>query len=484
MYRTGDLGRWRTDGQLEFLGRKDSQLKLNGYRIEAGEIEHVLMGVEGVTAAVVSLRGQGMDATLVAYVQGEPDLQADQMRSHLLECLPAYMVPGNYTMIEAVPLTISGKVDYKALQSLEEQVLPVEENFVAPVNEIEVELAAVYEDVLQRSSLGRRADFFALGGDSIKAIQVVSRLKQRGYSLAIQDVLSLPVVMDLATRVGVFQQRSSQGVYQGPVGLTPVQYYFFENYSKGNHHYNQSILLKSSKPIYVEKLRSSLDRLVAHHDALRMVYPFIDGEWKQENLGLEQGYRFEEFKVETEPSFVGVCEELQAGFELEKGPLFCAVLVHMPTEDRLVLIAHHLIVDGVSWRILLEDLQNLYQQEVLGENTELPYKTDPYADWAKALRQYAASSAIKHDASYWEGLLPEANPCKISPDKPGGRNYEEDVAICRVELDPKRTADLQTKINPVYGATINDVLVSGLVHGLNEVFGVKQVLLANGGAWA
>ena len=477
IYKTGDLGRWLTDGRLEFLGRKDEQLKLRGYRIEPGEIEQVLLERDEIKAAAVLVRGRDTDKSLVAYVDGAAELKADELRDYLGQRLPAYMVPSDYIRIAEMPLTTSGKVDKKALLEIDGADMRGKVAFIPPRSEVEIHLVSIYEEVLQKTGLGIKAEFFSLGGDSIKSIQVVSRLKQRGYSLSIQDVLNFPVIETLSKKVRTESRASSQEIYTGPVDLTPIQYYFFEQYPEGNHHYNQSVLLKGRDRLSSTLLQACLSQLVLHHDALRMVYRKEAGEWLQVNLGAEQSFGWLELELDDEAGFVENCERLQAGMDLSVGPLFHAGLFHLPEEDRLLLVAHHLVVDGVSWRILVEDLVSLYDQGLRSEKFVLPLKTDGYAYWAEALCNYSQGGVLKREKVHWSNLMENVSREGFPVDFDGGSNRVEDRQFCNYQLSEDHTLQLLTRVNHIYNTDVNDILVTALVMTLERKLGVSRVSL-------
>jgi surfactin family lipopeptide synthetase A len=202
MYKTGDQGRWLADGNIEFIGRKDDQVKIRGYRIELGEIETILLEHEAIDAATVITRaGSQGDKELIAYIVSSEVMNVPALRTYLGSRLPSYMVPAQFVQIAAMPLTASGKVDRKQLPDAQGTAMSAAVDYVAPTNEIEEQLVTVYQEVLRRELVGMRDDFFALGGDSIKSIQVTSRLKQQGYFVTIQDILLHPVVENLAKYV-------------------------------------------------------------------------------------------------------------------------------------------------------------------------------------------------------------------------------------------------------------------------------------------
>jgi amino acid adenylation domain-containing protein/non-ribosomal peptide synthase protein (TIGR01720 family) len=478
MYKTGDLGRWTENGLLEFLGRTDEQMKLRGYRIEPGEIESVLCRHEQLRQAVVHIQQNAAGLQeLVAYIViangQQPDVAA--LRAHAAQWLPVYMLPHHYVQLPALPVNSNGKVDKTQLPPVSENLLAGSAVFVSPRTEEEAVITSIYEEVLKKKQVSVKDDFFMLGGDSIKSIQVVSRLKQRGYSLSIQDVLLYPVVEELSKHLKAIDRSIDQSAVTGIIPLSPVQQLFFERYPENNQHYNQAVLLQSSKPVSADLLRACLDKLVAHHDALRMVFYKTENGWVQENRGLEQGYGLEEITVSDEQEFTAHCNRIQSGFNLAEGPLFKVALLHGEDGDSLLLAAHHLVVDGVSWRIVLEDLSRLYSQQLAGETLSLPLKTDSFRYWQHKQLSYAASPALQEEAAYWSRM--EAATVKPLPLDANGSNLMKDAGSTSFVLSEELTALLQTKCYRAYHTEINDVLLTALSLALHDVFGLDRVLL-------
>ncbi|NML37862.1 amino acid adenylation domain-containing protein [Chitinophaga sp. G-6-1-13] len=475
LYRTGDVGRWLSDGNVEFGGRMDAQVKLHGYRIETGEIEHVLESYEGISGAVVKLwTSAGGDAALVAYLEGTGhDVRA--VRDYLSSRLPSYMVPHHFISLASFPVTVNGKTDRQALPSPESVLHTSDVAYVSGRNDKEIQLIAVFEEVLKKSPLGIYDDFFLLGGDSIKSIQIVSRLKQRGYMLGIQDVMRSPVIAELACSMQPLTREADQSTVTGQTGLGPVQQWFLQTSSEWGH-YNQSVLLESRERLSEPSLRASLDRLLLHHDTLRMVYRHKAGVWEQENLGGEQGCLLEVHDWTDDTSFGAICDRMQSTIDLENGPLFRAALFRGTDKDRLLLVAHHLVIDGVSWRILFDDLAALYEQYRSGVTTALPLKTDSFRDWQQQLYRYADSTALAEEAAYWSAV--EATAVTPLPvDHPDGSNKVQDMTACSFVLDTKLTNDLLTRCYKAYHTATNDILLTALGLAMQEVFNTSTVLL-------
>ncbi|RAJ77623.1 non-ribosomal peptide synthase protein (TIGR01720 family)/amino acid adenylation domain-containing protein [Chitinophaga dinghuensis] len=476
IYRTGDMGRRLRDGNIEFFGRKDEQAKVRGYRIEPGEIESALQQHTHISATVViTYTSPDDEKDLAAYFVSDEALSASDLRSFLTNRLPAYMMPAWFVQLDELPLTSNGKVDKRKLPAPAGLDIASGKAYKAPSGDIEQHLVAIYEEVLKKQPVGMNDDFFILGGDSIKSIQIVSRLKQKGYSLTIQDILLYPVIGDLARHVSVNNRTIWQHAITGEVSLSPVQQFFFSNNTAEKHHYNQSVLLKCNSSINENALKSALDKLVKHHDALRMVYRATAGGYEQENLGEEQSYGFEVLAY-SEEEFVGHCNRIQAACNLGTGPLFRAAIFRNAAGDRLLMVAHHLVIDGVSWRILLEDLSALYEQAASGATLNLPLKTDSFKYWMEKQVAYAASETLLRELAYWSDIAAQPVP-RLPLDYPGGSHLVKDTGYHSFLLDEEQSTRLFTACYSAYHTDTNDILLTALSLALSTVFGVDRVLI-------
>jgi non-ribosomal peptide synthase protein (TIGR01720 family) len=421
--------------------------------------------------------GQG-ELQLVAYLVSEQAFSEQVLKAYLSQYLPAYMLPAYFVPLKQLPLTANGKLDAWALPDPTERESGAPA-YLPPRNPVEEHLVAVFEEVLRKKPIGVKEDFFALGGDSIKSIQVVSRFRKRGYSVSVQDVLLVPVIEELARRARPVTRLIDQETVEGVIPLTPIQEYFFQTQTVDIHHYNQSVLLHSKEPVSVAGIRAVFDQIVLHHDALRMVYRHTPGGWMQQNLGKDQGYALEVIEVPEEEdnrTFIEHCERIQSGFDLEKGPLFKVTLFRSPGRDRLFLVAHHLVVDGVSWRILFEDLSTLYHQYLAGEPLALPGKTDSFLYWQEKQVEYAQSDALQSEASYWDAL--EATPSQPLPlDAPEGNNIRKSACAQSALLSEEATDRLITQCYKAYNTEINDILITALSIALQETFGLDKITI-------
>ena len=481
LYKTGDLAKWLPNGDLEYLGRIDDQVKIRGYRIELGEIENALLSHPSVNNGVV-IKAPGEDHHLVAYYTSASALTSAPLRSYLEEKLPAYMVPSFFVALEEFPVTSNGKVNKKALPNPNALNLSSDVAYEVARNKQEEVLIAVWEVVLKREGIGINDSFYDLGGDSIKSIQVVSRLKQHGYVLQVSDLLRTPILSKLAKKLTRVTRKIDQSPVAGAALLTPIQHWFLstDNY-KDKSHFNQSVMLESVEALDLGLLEKSLKQLVDHHDALRMVFKEEDGQWSQENKSMDaKAYALEfhdlskttDYKSELET----IADRLQASIKLEEGPLLKAGLFRLQDKDCLLLVIHHLVVDGVSWRIFLEDLGSIYDQLKKEEKMILPFKTDSFQRWGQMLSEYAKSEEMAEERNYWEDVL-ATSVASIKSRKESGSHETGKVKNAQFVLAKELVELLQTKVHRVYNTEINDVLLTGLGLGIQQSFGNNQVVL-------
>ncbi|PYT28586.1 MAG: non-ribosomal peptide synthetase, partial [Acidobacteria bacterium] len=401
LYKTGDLARYLPDGTLEFLSRIDHQVKIRGFRIELGEIEAVLAEHHGVSESVVLAREDAQGhKRLVAYVVAEKQAAptVTELRNWVKERLPEYMVPSAFVMLQAIPVTHNGKVDRRALPVPDTLRPDLEQGYLAPRTSAEETLARIWADVLKLERVGVNDNFFELGGDSILGIQVISRANQAGLRLTSKQLFQYQTIVELAT-VGDQVQliAAEQGVVTGPILLTPIQHWFFEQDLSCPEHWNQAVLLQLPESVQEDSLREAVEHILTHHDALRLRFTRDELGWHQFNAGLNVETPFvtrdlsNADREELGTTIEEVAAQYQSSLNLAEGPLFRVILLKSGgfERDRLLVVAHHLAIDGVSWRILLNDLQIAYKQASCGEVIHLPPKTTSFSNWASELNAYA-----------------------------------------------------------------------------------------------
>lgn len=464
LYRTGDLVRWLPDGNIEYLERMDEQIKIRGFRIELGEIENVIRQIKNIIDVVVVVNDNGnSEKNICAYVISDQEVNISELKNEIRKELPEFMVPAFLMQLESIPVTSNGKVDKKRLPRIE---MKSTAEYVKPQNEMQEKLVKVYEEVLGVSNIGIKDNFFENGGDSIKAIRVVSKMRELGYELNIKDIMKLQSVEAICGQIGVLKEirNYEQGEVTGTVPLTPIQEAFFEWGLEVPQHFNQSIMLKSHVKINEEALSRTLKEIVKHHDILRAVY-----NGKQQIKSIKDYgklYDLQVFDVNNEDilkvcaSIEEKCTSLQESIDLVNGPLMKVGLFKTPVLDYIMISLHHLVVDGVSWRIILSDLIEGYQQYIQTNKIQLPLKTASFKEWAEALHEYSEDKKVLGELGYWTNICKKAEECKI----PGDIFYDRkhNFAVTSIEFTGDKFEKLVHKSNKVYGAEINDVLITAL----------------------
>ncbi|GGM17167.1 non-ribosomal peptide synthetase [Streptomyces fumigatiscleroticus] len=471
MYRTGDIVRWSADGELHFVGRADDQIKIRGFRVEPAEIEARLTAHPAIAEAVVSASRHAGRKRLVAHLvpaSGAAVPPAAELRDHLAAELPDYMVPAAFVPVPELPLTANGKVDRRRLPEPDLSAA-AGTAYRAPRTEAERVLAGIWAELLGVERIGADDNFFMLGGDSIVSIQVVSRARAAGLALTPRDLFRHPTLAALATAAtGAAAAVADTGPVTGEVGLTPVQRWFLDAEPPRPEYFDQSVVVETAGDVDTGALGAALAALWAHHDALRARFSrTADGTWHQEYAAPDAGVP-ELLRVHdlggldaraAEEAEARIAHEAHTGFRLDTGPLLAARLfTGRDGAPRLLLTAHHLIVDGVSWRVLLEDLETAYVQALAGERIRLPRRTTSVREWVRRLAGRTEEFAVQR--AHWESVARHcAEPLPVDLD---GGNTVADLRAVTVRLDRRRTDDLLRKVPGVYRTRIDDVLLTAL----------------------
>ncbi|MEK5321778.1 amino acid adenylation domain-containing protein [Paenibacillus sp. FSL L8-0644] len=479
LYRTGDLARWLPDGNIEYLGRIDHQVKIRGFRIEIGEIEEQLLKIDSVQETIVIAREGKSGQELCAYLVAGRPLTLGELRSELAQKLPNYMIPAHFVQLPRMPLTPNDKIDRKALPAPEGNAL-TGGAYVAPRNEAERTLADVWQAVLNADRVGVTDHFFELGGDSIKSIQVSSRLHQAGYKLEIRDLFKYPTISQLSLHVKPIGRTIDQGEITGETELTPIQHWFFGSSFADPHHFNQSVMLYRKERFDEETVRQVLQKLAEHHDALRMVFRKTEQGFSARTRAIQEGGLFTldvlDFKdaENTAQAVEAKATDIQAGIDLENGPLVKAGLFRCADGDHLLLAVHHAVVDGVSWRILMEDFALGYEQAGKSEEIRFPAKTDAYRTWSEQLAAYAQSPEMAKERAYWQAVEQIAVPA-VPKDLEADVTTQQDSESLFVRLTPEETELLLKRVHRAYNTEMNDILVTALGIAVRKWTGHERV---------
>ncbi|MEU9456740.1 amino acid adenylation domain-containing protein [Streptomyces sp. NPDC048277] len=494
MYRTGDLARRRPEGGLEYVGRSDHQVKIRGFRIELGEIEAALGAYPAVARAHVAVRDDRTGAQqLVAYVVGAPDTEVStaDLREAVQRVLPTYMVPGAFVVLDALPLTANGKVDRRALPAPEAEARSAD-GHRAPRTPAEEKLAAVWAEVLGVEHVGVDDNFFELGGDSILSIQAVYRIRQAGLRVTAKDLFTHPTVASLVT-VAEEQEVGAAGPTEPPetgeAPLTPIQRHFLNHGDPAPHHYNQSVTVElalSWAELDEDALRTALAALPVAHPALRTLLTSAGDGQRMDVRPRGEAARTAVPLVRHDLSDAPVGErheaadrlaaEADAALDPTAGPVMRSLLFTFGAGERpwLFLTVHHLVIDAVSWRILLDDLTTGYRQAHAGRPVEPGTRTTSFGDWAARLAAHTADGGFDDEVSHWSVLPEGAGMLPVDGDGPntvGSRDHVE------VVLDADDSDVLLRKVPGALRTGTGDVLLGALAVALGRWSGRTDVVV-------
>ncbi|CAL9567112.1 amino acid adenylation domain-containing protein [Streptomyces sp. enrichment culture] len=491
LYRTGDVVRWTPDHELEFIGRADNQVKIRGFRIELGEIEAVLAAVPGVrhAAAVVREDSPGV-RRLVAYVVAD-GVQARDIRAAASASLPEYMIPAAVVLLDELPLNANGKLDRKALPKPSHDAL-AGAAYVEPRTATERALAAVWAELLGVERVGAEDNFFELGGDSILSIQLVSRARKAGLVLTSKDVFVRQTVAGLAAAIdadahpgGPGGTAAEQGTVTGRVPFTPVQSWFLDTHPEAPGHFDMTLLVELDEAVDLALLPRAVAALLEQHDMLRLRVTRQDDGWTQTIVPSEDTDRVwrvvDASALDDDALDAAVRERAHrprpAG-RLASGPLFEVVAFDRGTTRpaRLLLTAHHLVVDGVTWRVLLEDLAAAYQQAAAGKRPDLGAKSTSFQQWATRLAEFTRDGGFDDEAGHWAGVVDGA-PAGVPLDHPGGDNTVASQETVVSALSEEHTRLLLQRVPGAFRSRVNDVLLAALGRALGRWTGSSRVLV-------
>ncbi|MCP5050157.1 MAG: amino acid adenylation domain-containing protein, partial [bacterium] len=497
LYKTGDLGRWLPDGNIEFLGRVDDQVKIRGFRIELGEIQYRLLEHPRVKEVVVTAEAMKEQKELFAFVvtvDRDCEMNSPAFREHLGQFLPHYMIPSHFIQLEQLPLTTNGKIDKTALQRLatDNNQSPINDLYEAPRNKTEETLVVIWQEVLNREPIGITDNFFETGGDSIKAIQIASKSHKYGIMLDVGDLFRHPVIKELSKLVGNAGKKppNLQPVQvTGEVELTPIQKWFHESTFTDPHHFNQAVFLYREEGFSQERVEQCFRHILRHHDALRMVYEIRDNQVVQRNRGIEGEEELFHLEVihpeasispgEFEKIVAREANKVQRSIDLQTGPLVKLVLFK-GTGDYLLIVIHHLVIDGVSWRILLEDFGAAYEALEKGQAIRLQDKTDSFQYWAAKQAEYARSREIRRELEYWKQLSERDVSILPKDSRKNGNEGEckyKDNETVTLDFSPMETRQLLEQTNRAYNTQVNDLLLTALALSLQNMWGMDNILI-------
>ncbi|WP_235438295.1 condensation domain-containing protein, partial [Bacillus cereus] len=482
LYKTGDLVKWHSDQTIEYLGRLDKQVKIRGMRIEPGEITAKLLELDEIeNGYVMAHHDEEGQVNLCAYIVWKKESEPQKIRRKLAQALPEYMIPVHFMTIDELPLTPNGKVSEQLLPIPEKETETVEA-YVPPCTEIEKLLTDIWQEVLGIERVSIKGSFFDYGGDSIKAIQISSQLRKYRLKLETKYLFTHATIQEVAIYIEPLKKQIDQRQISGEILLSPIQNWFFSKNFVNPHHYNQAETLYKAEGFDPEAVELALDKLIEHHDVLRAVFVKNPQQMVQINRKAYTAdfYTLEVMNLRNKNNWRELAENhidsIQGELDIENGPLIKASIFQTNKGGHLVIVIHHLIIDGVSWGILLEDLETAYEQAVSGEKIKLPEKTNSYKEWTTELWNYAKEEVVNEKA-YWEDVenrlvVPSSLAVRQSINQK--RWYSKQLVR---QLNKEKTDLLLKQAHRAYNTEINEILLAAFALAMKEQFGIEELPL-------
>jgi len=478
MYKSGDIVRQLNDKSIEYIERSDQQIKINGYRIELSEIENQLASHEAISNALIQMKDKGKQQKILyayytAVVDSTEKLDTVALRNFLAERLPHYMMPMHLIEIDSIPLTLNGKVNYSELPDF----VPNKKSSTLPVNRMEKIHMVVWEEVLGEK-VSKGDNFFELGGDSIKAIQIVSRLSENGIRLQVKDILTYQILEQISLRAEFTDKTTkyNQELIVGNKNLSPIESWFFSQKFENPNYYNQTVLLRLNRQINKNLLTQAFIELIKHHDGLRLNYDrekhclFYNDEFIS-NLD----FVIDEFVHEPGTDF-SVLSTLKNQFSIDDNLLIKAGTLQIrPNVNYLCITAHHLVIDGVSWRILLKDFYAIYNSLEKDQEVRLPAKTASLIDWQNALIEYSVHGITEQEKKYW--ATEEGFSFTLPMDFETTDWQAESLQTVKRTISKEQTNFLLKEAHQAYKTDVPILLNTALALALREWTGSKKIVI-------
>lgn len=478
-FETGDIGRLNWNGEIQIIGRQDNQYKINGYRIGIEEIESVLNKLPYVTksAVVVKVERKESHLKLIGYLEAEELPEYSQIRTTLEEHLPVYMIPSKFIKVKTIPLNNNGKINRSVLITI--KGVQVSGDFIAPKTEVQSKIAAIWCQVLNLDKVGIDDNFFNLGGDSIMAIRIASRIQAEGYKLMVPDVLRYPTIKVQAKKAEKINKLPNENtlIESGIMELTPIQKEFFERYRLFEESYCQSLVFNIKGEVFdVMMLQKIMHFILKSHDAFRLKFIKGDGQIEAEYDKMPSEFKVSTCKVNNNYSAEDIkshLQRLERLINISQGILIKCEVIEYADTSSLILMAHHLIMDAVSWNILLDDIKLLVNQSKNGEELHLPQKTVSFKEWSDLLDSFKKAPQFGEDANYWNAMFD-----KIKIDRYSNNAKSRQARTSSFSIPHDSFWSLRKKAALSVKGNVQDLLIAGISFAYEEHFNTDNLLVA------
>ncbi|MFS4481478.1 amino acid adenylation domain-containing protein [Hyunsoonleella sp. 2307UL5-6] len=487
LYKTGDLGKYRNDGSIDFLGRVDQQIKIRGYRVELDDIENTLNKNILVKQSVVLVtHNEGKPKRLIAYIKPETEFDEQKLKHSLKNILPDYMVPSSFIRVDEIPLLPNGKVDKTALSKIEvvsklNETQPVEK----PKNDIEQKLLDIWKDILDIKLLSTTDNFFEVGGDSITSIQIIAKARKAGIAIAPNQLFEHQSIAELAMFVSLENNdlKKNYDIVIGEIPLSPIQKWFFETHKLVPNYWNQAFKIKDLPTTFNEKtLKDITTYIVKTHDALRLSFYKVQEKWKAKVLKPDSIDAFKVIDISRESSsnYNTIIETklktIQSNTSLEFGSLFKCIYFKTETiaTDIIVLLAHHLVIDFVSWQIII----NSYTDAIQHKKFSTPNaKTASIKTWNNHITDLANSKTILKEVNFWESQT-SIKPVFLKEDQVNEPIQQKDVSVIKYNIENYITSNILNKANNTYSTKTDELLLTAIIEAISKHTKRKNITIA------
>lgn len=478
MYKSGDLGKHNFDGSVELIGRKDLQIKFHGYRIDFIEIENTIKKYKQINEVAIDLhQDKNYEDVLVAYISYSGEIDIHDLRSYLKNYLMYYMIPSLFYHVEQIPLNRNGKIDYESLRQ-NGNLIVMNDYSILPSTEEEKILCMVWKDVFNNEKIGINTDFYDVGGDSIKAIQICAKLNEMGYLLTVSDIMGDLCISNICKN-GKMKKRSNESykLISGARQMLPIELWFFSQQFKVPSHYNQTVVLDVLHDIQISVLEKVFVFLINHHDGLRINY-----NAKTKSIFYNQAHINDQFCI-TKHALDGDLElaniedyiaQLSSKVNYQKDLMLNVMLIHCKTSSHLLITAHHLIIDGISWQILISELIKYYSDIINGKDIYSLPKTASAQEWYLELCKLYSSPSKMIELDYWNSIEKRMS-LRLSHKIRQG--FMSDIKIKAFKLSNKDIVTLETKYREMLNVDLYTVLLTILLKSLKNIINNDEFIV-------
>ncbi len=487
IYKTGDLGKFNNDGSIDFLGRTDQQIKIRGFRVELDDIENTIDRYNYVKKSVVLTKDNASKQKyLVAFIKPNEAYNEDDLKITLKKELPDYMIPTSFIVLDDFPILPNGKIDRKVLSEMELKFKNTSsKNIEAPKNDIEEKLLRIWEETLNISLISTTDNFFEIGGDSILSIQIISKARKSGISIAPSQIFEHKTVSELAMFVSPQEKNlnHTETSFYGKIPLTPIQKWFFKTHKNAPEYWNQGFRINNlSELADIKQLATLTNNIINTHDALRLSFKFENNEWVANILKPEDIEAFLVFDISNvlpenyNSEINAILTKIQNEVDLNKGALFKCIFFNTGSISNSITIvmAHHLVIDFVSWQIILEQyIEGINSKKV---EFDILYRTTSLNSWANHLYHLKESKAILKEQNYWEKQISKENnlPLDFKCNLP---ILEKDIDEIKIKINSIFSEETLNKANQTYNTKTDELLLTAFTRAISNWSGKKEIAL-------